>query len=363
MIPIYQPDLTEKEKSNVLRCLESTWISSKGYFIDRFEEALRSFTGAHHASTVCNGTVAIHLALHALGLKHGDEVLVPSFTYVASANPILQIGAVPVFVDCDPETWQMNVDQLNEKLTDRTKGVIAVHIYGHASPIMAIRKFCDKNSLFLVEDCAEALGTFHGEVHVGNFGDLGTFSFFGNKTITCGEGGAIVTNSAALAERVALLKNQGMDPHRRYWHTELAFNYRMTNLQAAIGLAQIERVDETLQKKRILAQKYIQIFKTLGLKTQEERAGTIHSYWMNSVLCEDKLQKEKVVTEFENSGIETRPLFPPLHTMPMFKRNGVNLPISEKLHLVGLNLPSWPGMNQEQFEKISHALTKAVKTT
>jgi perosamine synthetase len=255
-IPVYQPDLTGKEREYVLDCLESSWISSKGKYLPLFEDAFAKHVGVSFATGVCNGTVALHLALVALGLGPGDEVIVPTLTYIASANAITYCGAMPVFVDSLRNTWQMDPEDVLRKITPRTRAIMVVHLYGHPCDMDVIRGLADKHRLFVIEDCAEAIGTKYRDRHVGNFGDIATFSFFGNKTITTGEGGMVVTNDPTLFDRAVHFKGQGLAAHRQYWHDVIGYNYRMTNICAAIGLAQLERVDDFLSRKRALAKYY-----------------------------------------------------------------------------------------------------------
>ena len=243
-IPVYKPDLSGNEKAYVNQCLDSEWISSLGEFIDRFETAFSHTTNLPHTISVSNGTVALHLVFHALGLRPGDEVIVPSFTYIASVNTIVQTGATPVFVDCRPGDWLIDPEDVAARITPRTRAIVAVHLYGAVCDMAALRRIADAHGLYLIEDCAEALGSTRDGQHVGELGDAATFSFFGNKTVTTGEGGMIGVSDPGLADRIRLLKSQGQSPTRRYWHVELGFNYRMTNICAAIGLAQLERLHE-----------------------------------------------------------------------------------------------------------------------
>ena len=249
MIPVYRPDLSGNEKKYLNECIDSSWISSKGEFIEKFEKYFCKFTNIKYATTVSNGTVAIHLALKVLNIKNNDEVIVPTFTYIASVNPIIEVGAKPVFVDSNINDWQINVNDIETKITENTKAIIVPHLYGQSAQMDEILKIANKYNLYIIEDCAEALGTLYKNKHVGNFGDIATFSFFGNKTITCGEGGMIASNKKELIDLSKNLKNQGISEHKQYWHIRLGYNYRMTNMQAAVGLAQIERINEIILKK------------------------------------------------------------------------------------------------------------------
>jgi perosamine synthetase len=357
-IPVYQPLLANNEKKYVNECLDSTWISSKGKFIAEFENKFAEYVGIDHATSICNGTVALHLALISLGIGAGDEVIVPSFTYIASVNAITYTGATPIFVDSLEDTWQMNPEDVEKKITPNTRAIIAVHIYGHPCDMDSLTEIAKQHDLFIVEDCAEAFGSLYKGKHVGTFGDIATFSFFGNKTITTGEGGMIITNDETLFDRSKHFKGQGLAKHRIYWHDVIGYNYRMTNICAAIGLAQLERADETIEKKRLIAQWYKEDLKDLPIKFQEERGDVKHSYWMVSILLENTNRREELIKILADKGIETRPLFYPVHTMPMYSQKFQRHPVAESLGWRGLNLPSWPGLKQEQVSYISRIISK-----
>jgi perosamine synthetase len=351
-IPVYQPDLTGNVKAYVNECLDTSWISSKGPFVGRFEREFAQRIDARHAASVCNGTVALHLALVALGIGPGDEVIVPTLTYVASVNAIAYTGATPVFVDSLRDTWQMDPEDVERRITPKTRAIIAVHLYGQSCEMEALSLIARKHRLFLVEDCAEAFGTRYGNRHVGTFGHISTFSFFGNKTITTGEGGMVVTNDKTLDERIRHFKGQGLAAHREYWHDVVGYNYRMTNIAAAIGLAQLERADELIARKRNVAETYVRHLADLPVELHREVAGTQHSYWMVSILVEHHEQREPLRDYLATAGIETRPLFYPVHTMPMYARNYRNHPIAEDLAWRGINLPSYPALAEDQILSI-----------
>lgn len=347
MIPVYMPSIGAKEKEYVNDCLDTSWVSSKGKYIGLFEASFAKFIGANHALSVSNGTVALHLALEALNIGPGDEVIVPTYTYVASVNAIKYVGATPVYIDSNEDSIQLDASQLEGALSNRTKAVMAVHLYGQAAPMKEISQFCEANSLKLIEDCAEAVGTQVGNIHVGSFGDIATFSFFGNKTITTGEGGMVVTNDPDLNESVYRLKTQGVDPKREYWHDRLAYNYRMTNISAAIGYAQMQRINETLQKKKAVARFYEEHLLGLPLKTHKEQKGTTHSFWMCSLLLDDPSKRLALREHLKSFGIETRPFFHPSHTLPHLREEKC-YPVAEKLGASGLNLPSYPELTKAQ---------------
>jgi perosamine synthetase len=355
-IPLYQPDLSGNEKRYVLECLDSTWISSKGTFISAFENRFAAYVGARHAVGVCNGTVALHLALITLGIGPGDEVIVPTFTYIAAVNAIAYTGATPVFVDSRRDNWQMDSTDVRRKISARTKALMVVHLYGHPCEMDALKEIAREHRLFVVEDCAEAFGARYKGRLVGTFGDIATFSFYGNKTITTGEGGMVVTNDQALAESAKHFKGQGLAPNREYWHDVIGYNYRMTNICAAIGLAQLERADEFLSKKRELAKTYQKYLQGLPVEMHGESADVTHSYWMTSILIENPADRDGLRAHLRERGIETRPLFYPVHMMPMYVAGHQTYPVAQDLAERGINLPSWPGLGASQAEAIASAI-------
>lgn len=339
-IPIYQPSLTGNEKKYVNECLDSTWISSKGRFLTLFEQSFAEYIDIEHATTVSNGTVAIHLALLTLGIGPGDEVIVPTLTYIASVNAIAYTGATPIFVDSLSDTWQMDPDDVRKKVTPRTKAIMAVHLYGHPCDIGALQQICKESDLFLIEDCAEAIGSLYKNQHVGTFGDIATFSFFGNKTITTGEGGMVVTNDHTLYERAVHFKGQGLAKHRQYWHDVIGYNYRMTNICAAIGVAQLEQVGYFLSRKRAIAEQYKAELNNKNVTFHGEHADVQNSYWMCSLLVTEASKRDALREHLAIKGIETRPLFYPVHTMPMYSSKFQKHAIAENLGWRGINIPS-----------------------
>ncbi|KAA1010670.1 DegT/DnrJ/EryC1/StrS family aminotransferase [Paraburkholderia panacisoli] len=345
--PVYSPYLNGREKALVVDCIESTWISSKGKYVGQFEESFGSWLDAEHAITVSNGTVALHVALAALGIGPGDEVLVPTLTYIASANAVKYTGADVVFVDSERAYWQIDIEDAERKITSRTKAIMVVHLYGQATDMDAVMALAKKHSLYVIEDCAEAIGTRYGDTHVGTIGDVGCFSFFGNKTITTGEGGMVVTNDAELARKIRHLRSQGVSSEREYWHDAIGFNYRMTNLCAAIGCAQMESIDDLIAKKLQIAEWYRQSLAGLPLHVHSTRPGTQHSYWMVSVLVDDARERDPFRDALQLDGIETRPLFYPVHQMQMYAAPGQNFPIADDISSRGINLPSYPALMRD----------------
>ncbi|MCA1451759.1 DegT/DnrJ/EryC1/StrS aminotransferase family protein [Bradyrhizobium sp. BRP22] len=345
-IPLYRPYLCGKEKEYVNQCLDSSWISSRGAFVERFEAKFASLTGAAHVTSVCNGTVALHLALETLGFAAGDEIIVPTLTYVASVNTIIQAGATPVFVDSREDTWQIDPDDVRRKITPQTKAVMAVHLYGQACEMDALVNICEEFDLWLIEDCAEAFGTYYKGQHVGTFGDFATFSFFGNKTITTGEGGMVVAKNKDHLDRAYHLKTQAVSPDREYWHDAVGYNYRMTNICAAIGLAQLENASSILEKKRQIAAWYQQGLEGLPLRLLGEFPDTTNSYWMCSIVVDDPDVRQPLRDWLKAANIETRPVFYPCHTLPHCKAEGTH-PVAQSLSARGLNLPSFPELSLE----------------
>ncbi len=354
-IPVYRPWLTDEEKNNVLDCLESGWISSKGKYVEKFEAAFAEYVGCEYAASVCNGTVALHLALAALGVGPGDEVIVPTLTYVASVNAIMYVGAQPVFVDSTVSNWNLDIDDVKRAITSKTKAIIAVHLYGHPADMVSLRELCDEHDLLLIEDCAEALGAYIGDQHVGVYGDISTFSFYGNKTITTGEGGMVITRSSSLAERLVHMRGQGLAKHREYWHDIIGFNFRMTNVCAAIGLAQLSRIKDIQQRKNHIAASYRQQLEDY-IDFQPTTPGTIHSHWMVCGLVSKTQQRDPLREHLKKEGIETRPLFYPVHSMPMYLHRFRRMPISEMLSSRGINLPSYPELTDSEIDRVCQAI-------
>ena len=337
LIPVYAPDISGNEKRYVNDCLETNWISSIGIYTEKFESICSEFIGAKHAIGVCNGTVALHLALHCLDIGPGDEVIVPTFTYIASVNTIAQTGATPVFVDCRPDDWLIDPEDVEAKITPRTKAIIAVHLYGTICDMTALRQSADRHGLKMIEDCAESLGSLFNKQHTGTFGDVGTFSFFGNKTVTTGEGGMVVTDDDALAARLRKVKGQGQSLNRRYWHDEIGFNYRLTNICAAIGLAQMERIDQILDRKRALADLYRNLLADGPLVFQDRKLGLESSEWLVSVLLPEGTDRDAVIDRMASRGVDSRPVFYCAHRMPMYASSEV-FPVSENIATRGVSL-------------------------
>ncbi|NNG26023.1 MAG: DegT/DnrJ/EryC1/StrS aminotransferase family protein [Ignavibacteriaceae bacterium] len=356
--PVYKPSLSGNEKKYVMECLESTWISSKGKFINQFEQGFSEYLGIKYSAAVSNGTVALHAALLALGIGKDDEVIVPTFTYIASVNAIHYTGAIPVFVDSKEDTWQMDPEEVRRKLTKKTKAVMAVHLYGDTCEMDELVKFCKENNLYLIEDTAEAFGSKYNGKFAGTFGDISTFSFFGNKTITTGEGGMVSTNNKELYDLVFKIKGQGLAAGKEYFHDIVGYNYRMTNICAAVGSAQLENADVIITKKREIANWYNKNLRDLPLQLPKESKEIFHTYWMYTVMVDDPDKRDKLRSFLKENGIETRPAFHPVHQMPMYYKKGVSFPVAESLALKGFNLPSYPELEEIDVEFISKIINE-----
>lgn len=356
--PVYQPSLLGNEKNYVLDCLDSNWISSKGAYIQKFEKAFADKNQIQYAASVCNGTIALHLALLALGISDEDEVIVPTLTYIASVNAITYTGAKPVFVDSIPTSWQMSPSDIEKKITPKTKAIMVVHLYGHPCDMDSIMAIANKYDLFVIEDCAEAFGSLYKGKPVGTFGHISAYSFFGNKTITTGEGGMVVTDDQTLYERAVHFKGQGLAEHRQYWHDVIGYNYRMTNICAAIGLAQLEQADNFISKKRQIASWYKEALTDAPVAIHSEADDTFHTYWMVTILVNDAIHRDPLREFLAQQEIETRPMFYPVHTMPMYSSKFQRHPVAENLGWRGINLPSYPSLSKEDIEIISTAIHK-----
>ena len=356
-IPVYEPVLGPEVRSNVLECIDTNWISSRGTFIERFEAQFAQRTGVPHAASVCNGTVALHLALLALDIGPGDEVIVPTFTYIASVNAIRYVGAVPVFVDSLPDSWQLDPQDVERKITARTRAIMAVHLYGQPADMPRLAEIARRHDVRIVEDCAEAFGSLIGERHVGTWGDVSTYSFFGNKTITTGEGGMVVSLQPPIDARIRKLKGQGLAGTREYWHDEVGYNYRMTNICAAIGLGQLAMAEQFMARKRDIAARYRDALAGAPVRFFWEMPGTTSSYWMNCIAVHDADSRDGLRRHLAERGIETRPAFYPAHTMPMYQdRATEDYPVAARLAAAGINLPSSPALSDADVDYVVEAI-------
>lgn len=363
-IPVAVPNFIGNEKKYVDDCMDTTWISSAGKYVTDFENSFAEYMGTEHAVSCCNGTVAMHVPLLAMGLKSGDEVIVPALTYIATANCVKYCGATPVFADCLPDTWNIDPADIERKITPRTKGIIPVHLYGNPCDMDAIMDIAKKHNLFVLEDAAECHGATYRGQKVGTFGNAATFSFFGNKIITTGEGGMIVANDKKLADYMRILKGQGQDPNRRYWFIEVGYNYRMTNIAAAIGLAQLEKIDEHIASRRKVASWYKEEFAGcedyITFQTVTDNAESV--WWMFSILLTDRVNigRDELMEALKKEGIETRPLFYPMHQMPVYEDANAQCPVCEKVASRGMNLPTHSLLTREDITRICDAVKKYI---
>jgi perosamine synthetase len=358
VIPVFAPWLSENVRRYVLDCVDTGWISSLGEYVPRFERDFARFCEARYAVATSNGTTALHLALVTLGIGPGDEVLVPDLTFIATANVVRYTGATPVLVDAEPVTWGLDPADAARKVTPRTRAVVPVHVYGHPVDLDPLLDLGRRHGLEVVEDAAEAHGArYHGR-RVGAIGEIGAFSFYGNKIITTGEGGMVVTNDGALAERARFLRDHAMDPQRRYYHPEVGFNYRMTNIQAAIGCAQLEQAESILQRRKVIATAYEAGLADLpGLVRPPAEPWAESVYWMYSVLVERAFgcDRDAVREGLRARGVDSRPFFVPLHEQPPY-RTDAPFPVATRLSRTGINLPSGTGLTTEEIATVCRAL-------
>lgn len=359
MIPVCTPFLNGNERKYVDDCLRTNWISSTGKYIQLFEGKFSRYCGKKHGIATTSGTTALHLAVASAGIGPGDEVIMPTFTIASPAFAVMYCGAKPVFVDCESDTWNINPKKIEKSITKKTKAIIPVHIYGHSCDMTAIMRIARKHKLLVIEDAAEAHGAEYKGKKVGGIGHVSCFSFYGNKIVTCGEGGMVVTSNKKIAERCRNFKNLSFLKEKRFWHKELGFNYRMTNIQAALGLAQFERIDEYVKARRNNARLYNSLLEGIpGITRPVERSKTKNVYWMYGVLIDRKfgMNRNKLMGALRAKGIETRTFFLPLHDQPVFKEVGRSarkcFPVAQDIARRGLYLPSGSGLKKKEIEYI-----------
>lgn len=350
LIPVASPQLGPKTMDYVRECIETTWISSSGRFISAFEEEFAKFCGVKHAIACNNGTTSLHLALHALGIGSGDEVILPDLTYIASANCVTYCGATPVFVDNDRRTFNMDPTKVEAAISPRTKAIMVVHLYGHPVDMGPIYDIAERHGLLIIEDAAEAHGATYKGKRVGGLGHCASFSFFGNKIITTGEGGAVTTNDDELAAKLRLLRGQGMHPQRRYWFDVVGFNYRMTNVAAAIGLAQMEQIDSALAYRQEIANFYSsRLAGTSGLILPLVEPWAEHAFWMYTIMLDDTvaIDRDDFMRSLQQKNIETRPVFHPMHALPPYAQDGSAFPNAIFCGARGVNLPTHQNLTED----------------
>lgn len=370
-IPVCEPLLDGNELKYVEEAMKAGWISSSGKFINLFEDSFASYCGAKYGIAVCNGTVALHLALVAMGIGKEDEVIIPNFTMAASAFSICYAGAVPVFVDVKKDTWNIDPDKIEEKITNKTKAIMVVSIFGQPCEMDRIRKIANKHKLKIIEDAAESHGAEYKGIKSGNLAEITAFSFFANKVLTTGEGGMVVTNDKHLWEQCQYYRNMcfSLDGNRNYKHEDIGFNYRMSNIVAAIGAAQVEKADFYKKQRIIHGQLYKKcLFGIEGITTQVVHKDTESVYWMNSVLVNKEKygrSKKELMNYLKEQGIETRLLFVGMNKQPSLLKYGCNgsgdYPVTDMLTKEGLYLPSGSGLRDEQIEHICDLIKKFKK--
>lgn len=364
MIPVNEPLLDGNEKRYLEECIDSGWVSSEGPFVSRFEAGVAAYVGRRHGIAVCNGSAAIDVAVGALGLQRGDEVIIPAFTIISCAASVVRAGAIPVLVDVDPYTWNMDVGQVEGRITPRTKAIMVVHIYGLPVDMAPILEVARKYGLKVIEDAAEMHGQTYCGQPCGGFGDISTFSFYPNKHITTGEGGMVLTNDEALAEKCRGLRNLCFQRKQRFLHDELGWNFRMTNLQAALGVAQLERLDEFVERKRIMGRRYTELLRDIeGIQlplAKTEYAENI--YWVYGIVLDDSttFDAKEAMDRLAKKGVGTRPFFWPIHEQPVFLKMGLykgeKYPVSERLARMGFYIPSGLALTNAQIELASEAV-------
>lgn len=368
MLPVNQPELNGREKELLIKCIDSGWISSDGPYVKEFEDKFACFIGTAHGVAVSNGTAALEAALFAIDIKEGDEIIMPSFTIISCAIAALRFGAKPILVDIEPETWNIDVNLIESKISPRTKAIMAVHMYGHPCNLDSILELATRYKLKVIEDASQVHGASYKGKICGSIGDISTFSFYANKILTTGEGGMVMTSDDFLANRLRDYRNLCFRAERRFYHTEIGNNLRMTNMQAAIGIAQLERINEFVEIKRANGARYRALFDQVpGIKSQKEMPWAKMVYWMYCIELDEstKLNAEKMMAELFIRGVGTRPFFLGLHEQPVFRDKGWYLnekfPVTQKSSLQGLYLPSSLNLTETQIEFVVEQIYDVLK--
>ncbi len=362
MIPVNAPLISEDSKRNVMEALDTGWISSAGKYVTQFEEGFAQYLGVAHATTVSNGTAALHLALAALNISEGDEVIIPDMTIASCGFAVRYVGATPVFVPVQKDTGNIDPEALSAALSPRTKAIMVVHLYGHPADMDAITAFAQQHNLLVIEDAAEAHGATYQGKKAGSFGDVACFSFYGNKILTTGEGGMIVTNRQDVIDRARLLKDLAHKPGQRFFHEELGFNFRLTNLQAALGVGELSHLEEYIERKRRMAALYNELLAGIpGLVLPTERPGVRSVYWMYNIVLGDEisLSREDFMAKLKEQGIDTRTYFYPLHELPVFagvSRTVGDTSTADMLSRRGLYLPSGLALTESEIRQVSESV-------
>ncbi len=363
-IPVNRPDLSGREREYLLECIDTGWISSEGPFVTKFEQQFAARVGRRHAIAVANGSVALEAAVAALGIGPGDEVILPTFTIISCAAAVVRAGANPVVVDCDPATWNMRVDQVEARITPRTRAIMVVHIYGLPTEMEPLLDLARRHGIAIIEDAAEMHGQHYDGRPCGSFGELSTFSFYPNKHVTTGEGGMVVTDDSALAERCRGLRNLCFQAGRRFVHEELGWNFRMTNLQAALGVAQLERLDEFVDRKRRMGARYQELLRGVaGIELPvPETAHARNVYWVFGIVLRPEVPIDafEFMKRLEKLGVGSRPFFWPMHEQPVLQRRGLfageRYPVAERIARRGFYVPSGLGLKDGELERSAEAV-------
>jgi perosamine synthetase len=343
--PVAIPNLNGNEFIYLTDAFMSTWISSSGKYIDQFEHNFAQYSNCDYGVSVANGTVALHLALTVLDIGYGDEVIVPDLTFAATINSVLHANATPVIVDIEKDSWCINPQEIEKAITPKTKAIIPVHLYGQVCDMKSIIDIAKRYNLKVIEDCAEAHGAMYNGKKVGSFGDIGCFSFFGNKVITTGEGGMCTTNNQVLDEKMRLYRDHGMSKSKKYLHEVVGYNYRMTNMQAAIGVAQLERIDFIHEKRRIYENTYKDVLNNTKFHFQHEFQDRSRITWLVSILLDESINKEEYVKKLKQEGIDVRDFFQPLSSMKIYEKYCKNkTPVSHDISKYGINLPTYESL-------------------
>ena len=370
MIPVNEPLLNGNEAKYLAECIETGWISSEGPFVGKLEDGMAAIGGQRHGIAVVNGSAALELAIAALGIGPGDEVILPTFTIIACAAAITRAGATPVVVDCEPLTWNMDPSQIEDRITQRTKAIMVVHIYGLPVDMDPVMDIAQRHGLRIIEDSAEQIGQVYRSGKcptsrmIGSFGDIATFSFYPNKHVTTGEGGMVLTSDDALAEKCRYLRNLCFGRKHRFIHEDLGWNFRMSNLQAAVGVAQMERLPQTLEKKRRIGAWYNELLADIAdldrLPARTAYAENIH--WVYGVVLRDSVRfdAEEAMKRIGELGIGTRPFFWPMHEQPVFRKMGLfgsmSCPVAERIARRGFYIPSGVALTRDQAEQVASAM-------
>jgi len=367
MIPVCEPLLSVREEELVLDCLRSGWISSAGKYIDSFEEGWAAYCGMKHGISVSSGTVALQVAVESLGLQPGDEVIMPTFTIVSCALAVVRSGLVPVLVDSDPVNWQMDVSQLRSKITAKTSAIMVVHIYGHPVDMQPVMDVVEEFGLKIIEDAAEVHGALYKDRTCGSFGDVSVFSFYANKLIATGEGGMVLTNNDNIAERACSLRNLCFQKERRFYHDEAGYNFRMTNIQAALGVAQLERIEQIVERKREIAHTYsTQLKNVTAIQLPVEEPWAKSVYWVYGIVLKDSVGIDglQFARKLREEGVDSRPFFLGMHEQPVFHKRGLfcdeSYPVAERLSRQGLYLPTGLTISEDEITRVCEVVRKCL---